>query len=541
MKRYIAVFAIVFLLYAAAQADVIHMYDGRKITGRIVSQDDETVVVRARHGEITLDRDDIERIEKGKLPEEVYEEKAGALDKGDAQGHYELGLWCKENRLRPEAKKEFKKVIAADPDHKGARKELGHTKVEGKWLTAAQIRKRNKKKKKKDNGGSNGSSSKVSSALKVIENAINNGSLSDSDKKKLESFSRMSKKEFEQVATKIKAWKKYKPSTEQQPATEIDGMPVFVRVPDKYSPKKSFPVIIALHGAGGRGERLGGQAWCNDKTEWGKAVRAGYIVAAPTLGGADWWTWPNSVRIYNLLKHLKTNYSVDTNRVFVTGFSNGGHSTWAVGMKNPTLFAGLGPLAGGPTNEARSLDLSMLKNMISLPVFWMHNADDQICPARLGNMVENAYKKLGYTNLTHKQFPSGGHDANFRKWDQLFAWMEKQTRDLYSKKVVFDTDHAELDTAYWIRLDGISRRAKVTGEIDGSTIKLTVEKASRVTLFLSDKMLDLDKPIKVEVNGKEKFSGKVKRSAAVAVKEALKRNDRNAVFAAALELNINPN
>jgi hypothetical protein len=65
-----------------------------------------------------------------------------------------------------------------------------------------------------------------------------------------------------------------------------------------------------------------------------------------------------------------------------------------------------------------------------------------------------------------------------------------------------------------------------------------MEKASKLTLFLSDKMIDLDKTIKVEVNGVEKFSGEVKRSACTAVEEALKRNDRNAVFAASLELDI---
>jgi hypothetical protein len=51
-------------------------------------------------------------------------------------------------------------------------------------------------------------------------------------------------------------------------------------------------------------------------------------------------------------------------------------------------------------------------------------------------------------------------------------------------------------------------------------------------------MLDLDRPVTVVINGTEKFSGSVKRSAGVAVEEALRRNDRNAVFAAALELDI---
>jgi hypothetical protein len=100
------------------------------------------------------------------------------------------------------------------------------------------------------------------------------------------------------------------------------------------------------------------------------------------------------------------------------------------------------------------------------------------------------------------------------------------------------SDRQETDTCYWVRAEGITRRATVKGEIDGSTIKLTVKNATKVTVFLSDEMIDLDKPVKVEINETEKFSGEVKRSASVAVEEALRRNDRNAIFAAVLELDV---
>ncbi|MHC4663852.1 MAG: hypothetical protein ACYS8W_19490, partial [Planctomycetota bacterium] len=158
MKRYAIICVITLLLYTVAQADVIHTCDGRKIVGKVVNQDEDTVTVKAKYGEVTIDRDDIERIEKGKLPEDTYKEKADALDKNDAEGHYELGLWCRENRLRPEAKKEFEKAIAADPEHEAARSELGYKKIEGEWLSTAQIKKRNRSKKKKESSKPDSSS-----------------------------------------------------------------------------------------------------------------------------------------------------------------------------------------------------------------------------------------------------------------------------------------------------------------------------------------------------------------------------------------------
>ncbi len=64
-----------------------------------------------------------------------YREKVTALEKGDVPGHYLLGLWCKQQGLGVEARLQFDKVISLEPDHRGARRELGYERQEGGWLT----------------------------------------------------------------------------------------------------------------------------------------------------------------------------------------------------------------------------------------------------------------------------------------------------------------------------------------------------------------------------------------------------------------------
>jgi hypothetical protein len=63
-----------------------------------------------------------------------YREKVQALEKGDVPGHYLLGLWCKQQGLVGEARLQFGKVISLEPDHRGARRELGYERSEGRWL-----------------------------------------------------------------------------------------------------------------------------------------------------------------------------------------------------------------------------------------------------------------------------------------------------------------------------------------------------------------------------------------------------------------------
>lgn len=70
-----------------------------------------------------------------KTNQEVYQEKLEQLKPDDIDGYYQLGLWCLENKLEDQAKIQFNKVVELDPNHEGARKNLGYVKYKDKWLT----------------------------------------------------------------------------------------------------------------------------------------------------------------------------------------------------------------------------------------------------------------------------------------------------------------------------------------------------------------------------------------------------------------------
>ena len=53
----------------------------------------------------------------------------------DRRAQYELGYWCEQNRLSDLAKVHYEQALASDPDLDLAHQKLGHTKVEGTWLT----------------------------------------------------------------------------------------------------------------------------------------------------------------------------------------------------------------------------------------------------------------------------------------------------------------------------------------------------------------------------------------------------------------------
>lgn len=120
---------------AVAAADIVHLTDGRKIEGKVIETGDVVKVI-TRMGTVTLPKDRVLRIEKKKTAADTYKDKAAALADDDAEAHYKLAMWCKENRLTREKLRELKKVIEIDPDHAKARAALKYLKIDGKWVKA---------------------------------------------------------------------------------------------------------------------------------------------------------------------------------------------------------------------------------------------------------------------------------------------------------------------------------------------------------------------------------------------------------------------
>jgi hypothetical protein len=77
-------------------------------------------------------------------PGRLAEARVEYLDRKDrllssARGHWELGLWCERNGLEDEARSQFSEVIRLDPSRDAAWERLGYSKVDGRWMTEAQV------------------------------------------------------------------------------------------------------------------------------------------------------------------------------------------------------------------------------------------------------------------------------------------------------------------------------------------------------------------------------------------------------------------
>lgn len=172
------------------------------------------------------------------------------------------------------------------------------------------------------------------------------------------------------------------------PAMELwGGVPrsYTVYVPRAYDPSEPMPVIVALHGRGGNGR---GMAYLSNFNEL--AEREGIILVYPDGLNREWSyldQGPDDTGfLTRLVDDLARDLAIDRQRVYVTGFSNGGFMTQRLACDAPDTFAAFASV--GATLSPNFV--GVCEGRPAVPILLMHGMQDPIVAwqgASYGGMV----------------------------------------------------------------------------------------------------------------------------------------------------------
>ena len=131
-----------------------------------------------------------------------------------------------------------------------------------------------------------------------------------------------------------------------------------LHVPSSVTSEKKVPLVIVLHGGGGNGENAAKMSGFTAKSD-----REGFIVVYPYGTGRfdeRLLTWnsgnccgyaldhniDDAAFIRNLIELIKSRYSIDGDRIFATGISNGGMMSYRLACELSDVIRGIAPVAG---------------------------------------------------------------------------------------------------------------------------------------------------------------------------------------------------
>lgn len=294
----------------------------------------------------------------------------------------------------------------------------------------------------------------------------------------------------------------------------------YVQLPPEYNPYRRYPVVVTLRGSGSTAQQQidwWAGAWTAGGFRAGQATRHGYIVIAPDWPAEHQMRYEYSARehaaVLNSLRDACRRFSIDTDRVFLSGHSMGGDAAWDIGLAHPDLWAGVIPIVAVCDKYCTR--------------YWENNAPRLPFYVVLGELdgtklSHNArdldkYLQRGF-NCTVVEYLGRGHEHFSDEILRLFDWMGRLRRNFFPREFTCATMRPWDNFFYWLEVDGLPPAAMVLptdwpparntqpAEVGGrilATNGLSVSaRAGSVVVWVSPEMLNLEDRVIITVNGR---------------------------------------
>ena len=334
-----------------------------------------------------------------------------------------------------------------------------------------------------------------------------------------------------------------------------------LRLPPEYTHTRSYPVLVVLHNGSEEPEEM--------LKRWAKpAAEHGYVLVAPRWGGrlgagTYRYTADEQDTVIETLRDLRRRFNVDSDRVFLYGLGDGGKMAFDVGLSHPDLFAGVLPSGAGP----RFFSRVYWRNAQFLPFYVVtgtRTSSDHQKPLReqFTSWISRGYPCLWveYKGRGTEWFPA--------EVPMMFDWMRCQKRRFPLTHLGSDglggvfgdefcTTREEDSRFYWLSTSGIARGclqkpgrwsnfttpAQMTARVvpQTNTVIVKTRGLTQLTVWIGRDsagrcMVDLDRPVTMQVGLVSQPSRKIVPSLDVMLKDLHERSDRKHLFLARIDL-----
>ncbi|MFC1789949.1 right-handed parallel beta-helix repeat-containing protein [Patescibacteria group bacterium] len=220
-------------------------------------------------------------------------------------------------------------------------------------------------------------------------------------------------------------------------------MPYRLFVPKNYNSLTKYPLVLFLHGAGGRGNDNVSHLYDVDIglvkliSSSNQAANPSFIIAPQCPNDEQWvdTPWGNGsydqdnisvsdemLMVKDILDLTISQYNIDTSRLYLTGLSMGGYGAWDMVTRFSNFFAAVVPICGaGSPNHA-----NLIKD---LPIWAFHGSSDGVVPVSGSREMIASIEALG-GNPKYTEYPGTYHNSWNKAYiePELLPWIYAQTK-----------------------------------------------------------------------------------------------------------------
>jgi predicted esterase len=309
-------------------------------------------------------------------------------------------------------------------------------------------------------------------------------------------------------------WKAYQQSKAHEPlkkdydAKEVrwkDHLSAYTLKKVGTRPKNGWPLFIAMHGGGGVPKAVNDRQWKIMQVYYRDQPEVtGYLYVALRAPNDVWngfYAEYVPPLVMNLIKSFVLFGDVDTNKVFLMGYSHGGYGAFYIGPRIPDRCAAVHASAAAPSDSH-----TIAANLRYTPFTFMIGEKDTAygrvdrCKAFHG-VVE----KLQQANKGHfpvqMEFIKGNAHTGLPDRDKIKE-MYKHERKPTPKHLSWELSDSVLDRFYWLGVAKPSAGQSIEAKIEDNTVTLTTRNVDQVILSLDGRLVRFEKPLRIVQAGK---------------------------------------
>lgn len=192
-------------------------------------------------------------------------------------------------------------------------------------------------------------------------------------------------------------------------------------LPKDYDSTHPYPLILFLHGIKKRGtdlsllDQYGLMKYVSDNPAFP------FIVVAPQCPIPSYWPEVKQ-EVLELLNDITSTCHVDTKKIYVVGFSMGGHGAWDMAATQGDVFSAAVPISGRYEKEKAQ--------QIHIPVWAFHCEDDDVVPVsgtvEMVEALQGLEKEILFTKYSGLKHSHIVMEQTFTP--ELFEWLLSKER-----------------------------------------------------------------------------------------------------------------
>ena len=304
------------------------------------------------------------------------------------------------------------------------------------------------------------------------------------------------------------------------------------------APKDGRSLYISMHGGGHCPKEVNDEQWINQIYLYEPAEGV-YIAPRAPWNTSDLWHRKGlDEMLEDVIRACVVFEGVNPNKVYLMGYSAGGDGVWRLAPRMADKWAAASMMAGHPGESSQI-------NLINTPyMIWMGEHDhyyNRNTLAKEKSQVMDSLSAAHPGKYIHSNniIEGKGHWMD-RVDTAAIGWMAQYRRAPYPKQIVWRQEFVTREHFYWLTApaDEVEQGKTVIANINGNDINIAQCDYSKLTIYLNDHLVDLDKKVTIRHNGKKIARVKPRRTIANLHHSLNLRNDRSYAFPCIIEVKM---